>query len=719
MADTIKRRPQASADPSPGPEIPLSRLNAYLRALGHLRGARTIAVGDLLTSMEDVSRRQVTEDCDHWGIQRAAQLSFAELARAVRRELHQRRRQKVLVEPPSAELPDGKALLALIRGHSDDTSARQAALLEAAYAYAEAEPQYLLSAHGDMKHGHTAFRHQLEEAQKVVEEMLSNAIVIHEVGLGKTVTGILVLIELLRRDSTLTCLVLVPSNLLDQWADELTAWTDLQVAREDGYNARALKSERYLLLSIDSAKEPHRAAILRSRRWGFVMVDEGHLLRNNETRRYRLVYALRARFRLLLTATPVHNSGYDILHQVNIVRPGHLGHKAVFAESFMRDERQIESASDLQARLATVLSQRQRQETDLVFPRRQIEAIEIQHPSDEERELYMDVLSLLRGIYRWHLGAAAFIRRPSGGEQGMSQLVLVSMLVLRELASHPLSALKTLAGPLRQRVTHLAAVTGATDDLRKLDKKLAVIVDRYASADWGAGKHKKTDELVERLPALSGRFGRVIVYVEFRETQKAIVARLGQIAKSTLRAAGVSRNPDIISYHGGLPQKDKTHQIERFRQSANAWFISMDAGGQGLNLQDGQVVVNFDFPWNPMRVEQRIGRVDRIGQRSQAVTIENYVTHGTIEEYVYRALREKLRVCEDVLGRVIPRIFQLKGVQSQYSTPDDVLGIGQIILGSKDEDDLRRRFREFGNDLGASEVAATSGWKPPRRRLDA
>jgi SNF2 family DNA or RNA helicase len=549
--------------------------------------------------------------------------------------------------------------------------------------------------------------------------MLGNGIVVHEVGLGKTITAILVILELVRRDPSTTCLILVPSNLLEQWEKELARWTELKITKEDnGYAPVLLKHDPYVLLTIDTAKEERRARVLQSRRWGLVLVDEGHWLRNDDIARYRFVFSLRARFRLLLTATPVHNSGYDIFHQVNLVRPGHLGRKAVFADHFMRDERQINHAEDLQARLVAVVSQRQRHETDLKLPTRKIVPIEITDRSDEERDLYNNVLSLLRGIYRWHLGGANFLRRASGKEEAVSQLVLISMIVLRELASHPRAALKTLAGPLRKTVERLAGTTGATADLKNLDHKLGQIAAEYENADWGAGKHQKTDHLIEQLPALASRYGRIIVYVEFRETQKAIIARLAQISKETLLAHGLCRRPETIVYHGELTRTEKTRNELRLANSKKAWFISTDAGGQGLNLQCARVVVNFDFPWNPMRVEQRIGRVDRIGQSDPSVSIHNYITRGTIEEYVYRALREKLHVCEDVLGRVIPKIFQLESMHPRFATEDDVLGIGQIILSSENEEDLRRRFRQFSTELDPEEAAASKMWKPRKRRLD-
>lgn len=696
------------------PAIPVARLRAYVHSLGQFKGLDAIAFDDFAASLQDVTRRELTDDFTAWKLSwTSGSFPYAKLARSIHAEVHRRQYRAIAIEPRPPAIPAANELLEGVRSYSDAAWAREAPLIEAAYAYAEERPAHFIASHGDAADGRTAFRHQVEEARKIVEEMLGNGIVVHEVGLGKTITGILVMLELVRRDPELTCLILVPSNLREQWAGEIASWSELKIANDD----RTLHEDPYVLLAVDSAKEERRAAVLQSRRWGLLLVDEGHWFRNDDTERYRFAYALRARFRLLLTATPVHNSGYDIFHQVNMVRPGHLGRKAAFADNYMRGERQIINAPELQAKLAPVLSQRQRQETDHPFPTRAIVevAIAASERSQDEVDLYNDVLSLLRGVYRWHYGGTTLLRRSSGKEQAVSRLVLIAMLILRELASHPVSAIKTLGGALRDTVEKLAERTRDTEDLRKLDLRLRDIVNRYENATWGLGQHRKTDRLIERLPELAQECGRVIVYVEFRETQKAIVDRLTHLPKPQLHEAGLASRPQIISYHGGLSQAEKARQIERLRKARQAWFISTDAGGQGLNLQDASVVVNFDFPWNPMRVEQRIGRVDRIGQKSDVVSVENYITHGTIEEYVYHTLREKLHVCEDVLGRVIPQMFQLRGMEGRYASPDDVLGIGEIILRSEDEADLRRRFREFGDDLGAEEARLSKLWAPRRR----
>jgi SNF2 family DNA or RNA helicase len=255
----------------------------------------------------------------------------------------------------------------------------------------------------------------------------------------------------------------------------------------------------------------------------------------------------------------------------------------------------------------------------------------------------------------------------------------------------------------------LATVTGDHSDHERLDQFLK----KYSKVTWETGSHKKTDALLKRLPRLVDKYGRVIVYVEFRETQKLLVERLQK--KDGIE---LPTKTALISYHGGLPAADKTHQIERFNRNERACFISTDAGGQGLNLQKGNVVVNFDFPWNPMRVEQRIGRVDRLEQMAAQVLIENYITVDTIEQYVYQILQKKLKVCQDVMGHVLPVIFRLRMRDIHYYTDEDVLGIGQTILSSRNQEDLRQRFLSLGQTIEEQAKSSQERWSLPRSWID-
>jgi len=130
-------------------------------------------------------------------------------------------------------------------------------------------------------------------------------------------------------------------------------------------------------------------------------------------------------------------------------------------------------------------------------------------------------------------------------------------------------------------------------------------------------------------------------------------------------------------------------------------LLSTDCGGEGLNLQVANVVINYDFPWNPMRVEQRIGRIDRIKQSSPRIHIYNFITHGTFEKYVYSVLEEKLDVCRDIIGAFDSPITRL-----MLKRPRD-FGIGRLILKSENDEQMARNFDLLSEEIDHEFVKET------------
>lgn len=706
--------------------IPLDRLSKYYEVFVKNKQLSETTIDDIIVQFDDISKKQLREDCTVLNIENLPKINIDSIIRKVRRELYHFDHSIINNKPNLEGLENFDALNSLILSKAGMNDLKETRLIEKTFNFLEGDSKYFLIGNGIINKSKVPYRHQIEEAKRIIEELLANAIVVHEVGLGKTITAIIVLAELLVIKPELSVLILVPSNLRKQWYTELKSWIDLpDINIREPFHAKKIHVSKYLLLSIDTAKEDKWAKILTNRNWDIAIIDECHLLRNDATKRYAFVYSINAKEKLFLTATPVHNSGYDIYHQINLVRPGYLARKAIFEENYIRGERQIVDSDILQEKLKSIISQRRREETDLYFPKRKIEEISIKKRSEAEKALYDDVLKLLQGIYKRHLGSSVFIIRPSGKEQGISQIVLVSILVLRELSSHPNSALRTLDGALLKAVEELSNTTGDTSDLMHLEK----LLKKYKEIDFTNGNHNKTEKLIELIPEYVKKYKKVIVYVEFRETQKAIIKRLMK-----RRKVGLPSNTAIISYHGSLTQEDKDYQIFRFFDSDFACFVSTDAGGQGLNLQSANeetfnmntkknyegtnIVINFDFPWNPMKIEQRIGRIDRIGQTKKSIDIKNFFTYGTIEEYVYKILTEKLKVCDDVLGQLVPKIFDINYLYNLSSDPEDILGIGKIILSSKNEEELENRFLEFRNMIDKNFEVKKTNWKPKKRWID-
>jgi SNF2 family DNA or RNA helicase len=282
------------------------------------------------------------------------------------------------------------------------------------------------------------------------------------------------------------------------------------------------------------------------------------------------------------------------------------------------------------------------------------------------------------------MGGAAPIATPSGGERHVSQFVLIAMLVLREMASHPLAAIETLKTALRNRVKEFAKITRDDSDLIKLDQ---FILD-YTSHTWDVEHHAKSEKLLQEADKLLAAGKKFVIYVNYRITHQILMEELAR------------RHPKIaiVSYEGTLGREKKKAAIKRFKKEPKACLVSTDCGGQGLNLQFAESVINYDFPWNPMRIEQRIGRVDRVRNKEESAKIKqvrilNFRTRGTVEEYVQIVLTRKLQEVHAVLGE-FQSPLQIEKVYEDKLT----MFIGRELMEARDAADMRKRMINFGVD---------------------
>ncbi|MEP7028857.1 MAG: C-terminal helicase domain-containing protein, partial [Candidatus Eisenbacteria bacterium] len=185
--------------------------------------------------------------------------------------------------------------------------------------------------------------------------------------------------------------------------------------------------------------------------------------------------------------------------------------------------------------------------------------------------------------------------------------------------------------------------------------------------------------LVKLLKSLDDK---AIVFTQFRASQE-------EIAKA-LSAEGI---PNQV-FHGEQTWQEKEEALDRFRGPI-PFLISTETGGEGRNLQFAHIVVNYDLPWNPMRVEQRIGRVHRLGQTSD-VSIFNLVARDTIESYVMEILEKKIHLFELVVGEVEEILGHW---EPEGSFEDEVF---KIWVESKDEDQRSKKYAEFAARLAAA-----------------
>jgi SNF2 family DNA or RNA helicase len=443
--------------------------------------------------------------------------------------------------------------------------------------------------------------YQIRTALRVLGPLRGRALLSDEVGLGKTIEAGLVLKELLTRGLVKRFLVLTVPSLVDQWEEELSDKFDLVTVTTNQAGARAdpekfWRESAGIIASLHTLKQPTQLDIARTVKWDLLIVDEAHYLRNRESQAWQAVNALPRQFLLLLTATPVQNSLEELYNLVTLLQPGQLPTPKEFRVRFINPKRprQPREPEELRRLLGQVMIRNTRANAGVNLPARHAETV-LFEPAEEERVFWQAWETEFR---------AALTKLPA------SQANLWGRLLLQAAGSSP------------------AAWRQA----------LAKFPDRAAARAWQERavletSWKKKCGLLQPLTHLEGG---TVIFTQFLHTQSALA--------ESLHAAGV----ETFVINGATPA-DQRHPItEDFRRRGGALLLT-HSGTEGRNLQFCHRLVNFDLPWNPMEIEQRIGRLHRLGQQ-HPVRIYNLVQADTLQEHLLVILQEKLNLFELVVG---------------------------------------------------------------------
>lgn len=503
--------------------------------------------------------------------------------------------------------------------------------------------------------GFEPFDYQRETASTVLRRMRGRAILADEVGLGKTIEAGLITAELRLRGLADRTLVITPAGLVEQWRDELERKFGLPTAilasKDRVPDQRG--GRPVLLVSLAAARRDPLKTELTGTGWDLVIADEAHRLRSARSASGKLIRALTARFLLLLTATPVENRLQDLYEMISLAAPGLLGTPAQFRTRHAPSGHDVgnpRNLAELRARTRQVMVRHRRSEVALRLPQRLAETILV-IPDADERDVYAELTERVRVEAK---------EAPAG-----RRLALRS--VARLAGSTPAAAAPTLAK------------LGWTD---------------LADAAYAITDPAKARLLVARLGEHAERGEKVLVFTAFRQT-------LNLVAKS-VRAAGI----DPAVYHGSLPRADKEQAIMAFRDRKPV-LLSTESAGEGRNLQFCHVMINLDLPWNPMQIEQRLGRLHRVGQ-THDVLLTNLACRGTIEEHILHVLETKINMFELVVGEldmILGRIDEdfdfEQAVFDAFTTTDNDAGFA-------------RRLDELGDQLAAARTTYLS----ERRAVD-
>jgi hypothetical protein len=589
--------------------------------------------------------------------------------------------------------------------------------------------------------------HQIEAALFALKSPLSKGVILaDEVGLGKTIEAGIVLCQLWAEKKR-RILIICPASIRKQWAIELEEKFNLSSTVLDAKtyndslksgNPRPFDDRENILITSYHFAENHKEEI-RSIPWDLATIDEAHKLRNcyRESNRIGqgIRWALEERKKLLLTATPLQNSLLELYGLSTLIDENIFGDRNVFRSLYMNVGGDLEQ---LRKRVSHFCKRTLRKDvTEYISYTKRRAITHPFKPTDVEHAFYERV--------------SAFLMRPDSYAIPAEQRQLLILRLRKLLASSVHAILGTLRitrsrlidlrdGKIKE--CNIAADLMLDDDLdddlaeqllaeieghkyndelpsvsiKNLTEEIAELEAIIRSGER-LGIESKTTSLTQALStgfAKMDEFGaarKALVFTESRRTQDALKTFLEEngYRDKVVIFNGSNIGPEVkaiyenwFSKHNGTSRVSGSRSIDsraaiidHFRDDATI-LIATEAAAEGVNMQFCSLLINFDLPWNPQRIEQRIGRCHRYGQKHDVVVINFLNTRNQADQRVHQLLTEKFRLFEDVFGASDEVLGTIE------SGVDFEKRILEIYQNCRDSDEIQRAFDQLQEELKAS-----------------
>jgi SNF2 family DNA or RNA helicase len=350
---------------------------------------------------------------------------------------------------------------------------------------------------------------------------------------------------------------------------------------------------------------------------------------------------------------------------ITLLKPGQLNTPREFRKQFVvsGDPRLPKNRGQLRELLGDVMVRHTRSQVNINLPPRQANTVRL-NLSNEEAEFYKAVSDCVRDLLA-PSNQSSLEENPAGKESVIRQTDRFALLTLqREIGSSPKAAEATLLS-LGARITN-----------EESRNQLIGLAERSTQIHSWA----KADALEKLLKTiLRDPTEKVIIFTHFRRTLEKLAELLRRM------------DVDFVQYHGEMDMPSKNQAIADFESRASI-LLSTEAAGEGRNLQFCRTMINFDIPWNPMRIEQRVGRIHRVGQ-TRDVRIYNLAARGTVEDYLLEILDQKLNMFELVIGEMDMILGQIEDERDF----EDLLV--DAWIGAQNAEDLREKFNQLGDKL--------------------
>ena len=509
------------------------------------------------------------------------------------------------------------------------------------------------------------YNFQMRLALQVINEMNGNAILADEVGLGKTIEAGLIMKELLLRDEINSILIVSPKSLLSQWKSEMSEKFEetFSIANCKRVN---LKTADRIICSHNLLYRKYDE--LASRTWDLIVVDEAHAFRNTHSKGRAAIANIRKNHLLLLTATPLCNKLTDLYSIVDLIQPGLLDSERAFISRFAEDTKsrvvKSEEVDYLKQTLRDVMCRTRREQTGIPFTKRCVDSRTLE-ANEGEREFIDQATEYLRDMSNNHFKTIETLiaenpSRKISESQSNAILVFQAITLQQSFSSSPFAAIESL----KKRQQRFPMETEATSRLIEMAEKVK------------GAKMELLRNVLKEIP-----------------NEQALIFCLRKITAHKLKEMLDQEFGSASVFLGDMNQAERDMVIESFKCGETKYLVATDAAAEGLNLQNCCVMFNYDLHWNPMKIEQRIGRIHRYKQ-DRDVTIFNLSVKDTIDDYVLHILYQKIDLFTMTVGKMETVLAELKeGSQDIQKT------IAEILLRSNSHLDIKKEIERLAEDL--------------------
>jgi len=549
--------------------------------------------------------------------------------------------------------------------------------------------------------------HQFKPVMKFIESTTGKLLIADEVGLGKTIESLYIWKELVARENAKRLLLLVPSSLREKWKNDMLHYFGIEADIVDAAallgklkEAAMYSSKKQFALiaslegvrqkeiddftsSMSSAREQlayfleEKSAENSQKLLDLTIIDEAHYLRNSSTASFRTGERIRdvSSSLLLLSATPIQTSEDNLFNLLRLMSPEEYYDKQTFKYFIEENKKLIELANAIRSKesLYAILEKIEKAkksyltQNDSFFDVLEKEAAQKLHDNDWRIHTFLTITSkyfydsLINRTRKRDVFENRIIRTPETREFAFTvqeksiynrvtkylQDKVTNNFSVFTLIARQRQMTSSLPAALRQWQSRIVDEDQLSDDFGEIDEDISPFklnmseligdddIDLIEKLD---SKYKIFIKIVKGI--LANGYKKIVVFSFYRGTIEYITKRLNE--------DGIS----AVSIMGGMGN-EKNAVINQFKNELSIKvLVSSEVGSEGIDLQFASVEINYDLPWNPMRLEQRIGRIDRIGQKEKKILIYNLTCKDTIEDRVIERLYDRIEIFKYSIGDI-------------------------------------------------------------------